>query len=805
MPNAVKNYLRFAGGINTEASLINFPDGFSVDEENYTLLKDGSRRRRPGLQLEAGGQNHTLGYTLASGGAVRSFDWENVSGDPSLNFICVQVGAVLHFYRDVDIPSVNKADSQIDLTLYAISGATAEQIASNPVDCAYGRGNLFVTHRFVQPFWVKYSIVDDSFTVILINIEERDFEGVDDGYSNSAQPTSAISSHTYNLYNRGWTAAQISAFQTSQGSQPSKAMIPWLGLQRQTATGVFDGDGVRQFSPTKLVQELFQDASAPQGHFIRNPFNTVFSANSGALTDYAITTWTISGTGPGSQTVTVTTSGNHGLSNGNPVKIEGASSFYLSTFGGGGFPDFNYNYFSIDGEYTVSGVTATTFQITVTFVSDFALWANQYSTLGTATTANITNPGGAVYASRFKTVAFFAGRVWYAGAPSEKLSTKLFFSQVIESDAQYGKCYQIADPTDERISDLVPSDGGVITIPEAANVMKILAYESFLLVFASNGVWAIGPGDTGYFTATSYSVRKITDSGAAGPGAVILSDNIPMYWNLTDIYAITPDENSGFMVARNVSQNVINTLFNSISQASKSTAQAVFDDLNKKVYWLYSTDASVPYNYNKALIFDTRLGAFTKDGFAGDAATGFVASIFTTKQGLDSRKIKFVTITGNRTVLTIAELSNTTDYKDFNLTEPACYLVTNHEMFGDPASRKFGNYVYVFSNKTETGYVPVGLEFSPIRPSSTLLQARWDWADRGISGKWGQQQEVYRHRRLYVPADPSTDTYDNGEPMLVTKNLIRGTGKSLSLKFSAGPGKDSWIAGWQILADSVRT
>ena len=815
MPNVQKAYINFARGLNTEASLINFPDGFSSDEENYSLLINGSRRRRMGLALEADGSNYTLGYGYAAGDAVRSFDWENVAGNPSLNFIIVQVGYYLHIYRDIDVASNNKSSTSVDLRTYKISGATDAQVAQSPVDASYGRGHLFVTHRYLNPFWIKYTSSTDTFTITVITVEERDFEGVDDGYSNSAQPSSAVTSHTYNLKNRGWTDAQITAFQTSQSKQPSKAMIPWLGLERPlqtygsgaTQTAVYNEDGVRQFSPAKLVAELFQDASAPQGHFIRNPFDTTATPISGPTTDYAISTWTISGTGSGSQTITVTTSGNHGLSNGNSVQISGTQAYYISTFGSGGFPDFYVPFYSFDGVYTVSSVTSNTFQITVTFVDDFSVWADQYTSLGTVITSSATNPQGSVSGSRFKTVTFFAGRVWYAGAESEKLSTRIYFTQIIESDAQYGKCYQVADPTDERISDILPSDGGVIVIPEAANIVRIIPYGASILVFASNGVWQIGPGSDGYFTATGYSVRKVTDSGTASPGSIVMADNVPMYWGLTDIYAIVQDPNSGFLVARNVSQETINTLYNNISQDAKFVCQGVFDDLNKKVIWLYSYndgEALTDYTYNKALLFDTRLGAFTKYGFAHSLTTGYVGSVFVTKQGLGTRKVKYVSFTNSQATLVIAETRDFTTYQDFGVSEPECFLVTGYDTVDDAAAKKFAPYIYVFSNKTEEGYTAVGLEYAPIRESSTKMQARWDWADLSVAGKWGTEQEVYRHSRLYVPASPATDGFDDGVPLIVTKNKVRGTGRSLHLKFRAGAGKDSWLAGWQILYDRLR-
>lgn len=56
---------------------------------------------------------------------------------------------------------------------------------------------------------------------------------------------------------------------------------------------------------------------------------------------------------------------------------------------------------------------------------------------------------------------------------------------------------------------------------------------------------------------------------------------------------------------------------------------------------------------------------------------------------------------------------------------------------------------------------------------------------------------MYRHRRQYVPSS-TADTFADGQPVLVTKNKVRGRGRSLALKFTAGTGKDAWLIGWQI-------
>jgi len=43
----------FVGGILTEANPINYPVGYTLDEENFILERNGTRRRRPGIDIDS--------------------------------------------------------------------------------------------------------------------------------------------------------------------------------------------------------------------------------------------------------------------------------------------------------------------------------------------------------------------------------------------------------------------------------------------------------------------------------------------------------------------------------------------------------------------------------------------------------------------------------------------------------------------------------------------------------------------------------------------------------------------------------
>ena len=79
--------------------------------------------------------------------------------------------------------------------------------------------------------------------------------------------------------------------------------------------------------------------------------------------------------------------------------------------------------------------------------------------------------------------------------------------------------------------------------------------------------------------------------------------------------------------------------------------------------------------------------------------------------------------------------------------------------------------------------------------SSCKVQAQWNWSDSTSSGKWGNEFQAYKLLRNYVPTGVS-DTFDYGDKVIVTKNKLRGSGKTLSLYIKSEEGKDMKLLGW---------
>ena len=136
------------------------------------------------------------------------------------------------------------------------------------------------------------------------------------------------------------------------------------------------------------------------------------------------------------------------------------------------------------------------------------------------------------------TVTSYAQRVFYSGIESNvsggdsrspNYSGYVFFSKVIRSNEDLGVCHQEADPTDPGINDLIDTDGGSIQIPDITKIVKIVASQASILVFAENGVWEIY-GDTGGFIATSFQASKISTNGVFNPNAVVNVEHTSVLW-----------------------------------------------------------------------------------------------------------------------------------------------------------------------------------------------------------------------------------------------------------------------------------
>lgn len=803
-----KAYYSFVGGLNTEVSDLLFPDNMSKEEENFELLVNGSRRKRKGMQFEedAVSFNRVTPQTSLAPGrnpiriAYTEHSWRHVSGNPEINFVCQQIGSEILIFEDDRVTYSDKFKHRIMLSDFRAPNATENLVRVQPVQYASGRGDLVITGEFIEPLLVTYDQDADDFNEVIIPIRERDFFDADPTLAVEDKPATLTNEQLYDLLNRGWTNSLITAYETAQSEFPAKNQIPWLGLQE-------DSNGINQFVPAKLDAEYFKDVSSPRGHYLVNSFNNNEYFGSGGTATFGpfdITTWSISDTSIPDPIVTITTNTAHGFTASDKIEIVGQDAIWENILN---FVDT----YSFDGEYTViAAPTSTTFTIQIDFTpfNEFNVWVNQFFKLGqtrsafTRTGDNIVNTN-----RRFKACAFYAGRAWYAGCPAKGISSRLYFSQIVENLDQYGKCYQSADPTDKNIPDLIETDGGVINIPELGPVVRMVPFNESLLVFTEDGVWEISGGFREYFSALSYQVRKIADSKVYAPYGISMSEDKLFYAAGDGLHIIRLDPQAGILIDENISEERVQSLWMSMPGNNWAFVKSFYDPVKKRVWWLWNNEPGARFKYNYALIFDTRLLAYfqykfhtgtSEDGELGDY---YISGVSVPRFFCCQNEVvaKFLTVDTTENLsgrFWYSELLDETTWKDWDFDFVA-FLVTGAELFEDGSRRKQSPQITTFMRRTETGFEEIDGDLVPKNESGCFMRARWDWADSAESGKWSQSRQIYKHRRFWQPENDS-DPFENGHPVVVQRDTVRGSGRALSLEFRSEEGKPCELLGWSV-------
>lgn len=732
---ANKEYNTFVQGLITEASPLTYPENASIDEENFVLNRNGSRRRRQGMDYESG---YSLSSSILndyfSDQSVTIHKWSNADNNGLYQMAVVQVGATLHFY-DITASSISANKKSFTVDLNTFKTAYAINLGANPISTASGYGYLIVVSKDTEPFYIEYDVDTDTITTTQISLEIRDFIGVDDGLDIDENPTTLSSEHEYNLKNQGWLSSHITTY-FSTGVYPDN-----------TQTWILGKDSSDNFSAALLNKQSLGNTPAPKGHYIFDAF-----------------------------------------------------------------------------------------------------------TRDRATTSEISGLSTEIEQNRPSATAFYAGRIWYSGIVSKRtagpaLNGYIFYSQILEDISKVGKCYQESDPTSEYTSDLLPTDGGYIVLPEVGEILHMEVLRNSLVVFADNGVWQIhGDTDAG-FTADAYQITKITKIGAAGRRSIVIAEDVILYWADGGIYTLKPEQISQKLIPQNITQTTIQTLYNNISSVSRKYVVGNYDPINRRISWLYNGDSSYSGStyrnkYDTELVLDTTLTAFYKNTISSlTSYSPYVAGYITTPDlitadisynvvvgdvqvqvdtvdtqvslpspSLGSSSTKYLVVVpqsdNTNSKLTFGLYTNTSFYDwvtaDSTGVDYTSYLITGYELLGDSMRDKQATYLHLHFTRTETGFITSGSNLVLENPSSCKFQSRWEFSDSTNSGRWSDQFQGYRFNRIYVPSGAG-DTFDYGFSVISTKNKLRGKGKALSLYFTSEPGYDCEILGWAINYTGVKS
>jgi len=620
----VADFNTFVKGIITEASPLTYPENASLDEANFELLRNGSRRRRLGMDLEP------LHYTAQATGmnylddshGVNVYLWEAAGNKGGNNFIVTQVGTDIQFFaQDRDAASAHPIDAAtIRLTNFAAIPEYQTLIKDARVTFGNIKGYLLITGEYIDPIYCTFDPDSGTISSNKITIEIRDFLGLEDGFPVDYRPntTEMNNRHQYNLKNQGWTDSNIASFFTSESVYPSNADIQYLGK-----------DSTGAFTAAQLKQQFFGNTPAPKGAFKYNIFDRQYRDYEYDIVN-AITNITYD---DANNVMEITTSAGHGLVAGQDILLRGIKQTVTYTVTGPKFtrnitrdipPELdilNNKHFDVA---TIVSTTVFRINVNIDLSSEYTFANND----GSSGARGYAASGGSVVSytpadvieefqefRRFTAIAGYASRAWYSGINGGDYSNYVFYSQILEKPEQIGYCYQDADPTSEHVSDLVETDGGVIIIPEMNLCLALTPMGSNLFVFANNGVWRIS-GIDGTFTATSYKVEKVSSVGVEGQMTIVPTENMIYYFAKGGIYRILQDTVQGNYYSENISETTIQSLFNEIPKEAKDYIRGTYDPSSKIVEWMYMNDEDYlatdksRYCYNTFLRFDTVLQSF---------------------------------------------------------------------------------------------------------------------------------------------------------------------------------------------------
>ena len=731
----------FTGGLVTEFTNLETPPNTSPDIENFELNRDGSIRRRLGLDYE-------LGYALFDPPAAANnieppnptlYRWTTAGGVSDLTLVVIQFDNSLMFFNlDVEMLSADGYVGQITLTDF-------------PKDVRYGissvNGKLVVVAGISSVAVVNYS--SGSFTVTYDTIKTRDLWGIEgtdpEGvkYENDPLYRGSVQSaaHMYNLQNQSWGspksrdsdgvwAAPSDHYRINLGVYPSNSEQVWLGLQYKA-----DGSGnpTERYYPS-MSKDLFgTTALAAKGYFVIDAVNR------------------------GSSRVAAVAAHN--------ARYSGSTIGYTCP----SLPD-----------YTDGGATV---------------------------------------------LAEFAGRMFYGGftgatiggdARSPVLTDHVFFSQLVKTTKDLFECYQEGDPTSRDDSDLLETDGGFIRIAGADKIMSMVPLGSALVVVCSNGVWAISGGSDFGFSATNYRVDKLSSFGCISSGSVIEEKGRVYFWGEEGIFVVGITQVGDLEVA-SITRGRIDTYYQAIPVASRSSVTGLHDSFSGKIKWLYyvaddgfyelilDSDLKAIYPYKIYVPNDeVEVVGFTLTSpFSQTASVEEVFSVAdqvlsdTEEVVVDSSSVRSAVVSVKYLIkvgekYTFGYYRNTS-YRDFELydgvgVDAAAHVVTGTTSANDTSIRKQIQFLTV--NFRQTAYIGEGGSLE--NQTSCISRVQWDWANSADSLKWSATKQLYRN-----PKPQEVTNFD----IVTTRNMVRGQGRAFSVYFETEPYKDCHIAGWSVAVD----
>lgn len=804
MPNQPNISLQnnFIAGLKTEYTGLNFPENAATDAQNVIFSMIGEVFRREGFDYEANFVQTNINRTT---NAITTFLWENVGGDGQTKILVVQIGQNIYFFQSTNstiaspLSTTLLTASTFPLSTFVAAGGSYSN--SLEAQFAHGNGYLFIFHPNCDPVYCIFTPGSpNTVTPNLITMQIRDFLGVNPEPGNpkfSARPNTLNNEHNYNLQNQGWTAGvQWAANSSTQNFSVGGSTLSFNTGSYTFNVGLVNGVSAGQ-QVTLVVNGALSYINGGVGY--TSGYTSSNYTIAGSVTSYSNPNMTINvTTAPGvfqtiPGTIGAILSVSWYIQESNVVNT--INTFYS---GVGVYPSNTDIWFEFKNTSNVFSPATTVANVSLSNApapkGHFILNAFNQQRSATAGIPSLTDVKTTV---RPRTGCWFQGRVWYGGVDAAQNAAgdqvyytwteNLYFSQIITTPTEFGFCYQENDPTDETLFDLLPTDGGVITIQGSGAIYKLFPVQNGLVVFAANGIWFITGSQGIGFSANDFTVTKLSGVRSISGTSFVNVQGWPVFWNEEGIYEVTPNPQGQGLTVNNICVGTILSFYQNIPLQSKKYARGDYNPINFELQWCYrSTNESTVtdrYQFDTVLILNTFTKAFyyyTLSSVGG--TTPFIHDIryISGPGGSTSPSPVFkylcsALISGNYQ-FTFAEERDSTNWVDWHSSTGSqsytSYFITGYQLHAKAISKWQPVYLNLFLRNSVT--------------NSYSVQGRWEFAISGNSGRWSTSQVT----------NDNSNTANFG--MIRRRYKIRGHGYALQYKVTSISGKNFDIMGWSV-------
>jgi hypothetical protein len=735
-------YTSFIRGLITEASPFTYPENASLEEVNFVLNTDGSRKRRLGMDYEED-------YSLVDTGVdvtnpqvhVSSFAWPAVANRGDLEFSVVQIGNKLYFYKTNNgAISANPVNSGTPIT---ISGNATEAMS---VAAAYGK--LIVAHGTQEVSVLSYNPITDVISVAVQRLRVRDLFGLADGLEIDERPATLSVEHEYNLRNQGWPTSfnctsDLSANTTTDpipftfthiAAYPSNADIIWAA-KASSATAV---SAVNSYYPKELQKIAFGTTRAPLGSKILDVFNRGADRGVGLPADQSEGGVVSVASYAGRVFYAVRETGTSGFDANSPSI--GTMVFYSQA---------KDNVKSLVSCYAEADPTSEQISDPIATDGGFVTIPDMGQVL------RLMTMGQSLF-------VFCTNGVWEIHGGEESFSA--------------------TNQNVTKTTDIAPS-----------STRSIVYAEDSIAFWSQTGIYRISRNDltlrgsNNDLTAATIQTFYDDIDDKAKTEAVGVYDPFTRSFRWLYRDAVLP--NAAFFNKELVFDVLLNAFY--VFEIKVPTFTYPFVAGYAPLNNILSVDIT-----NSVIITS---GSPSTDYDVLAVSDDVVVSPLTS-ESIYKSSIKYLTLlqTAGTHKFTFSHYRDKTftDWKTFNGVgvDAEARMLSGAATGGSAMVKKAIDYIYVYMKRTEVGLDNAG---AFIDPSSCLIQIRWDWVNSSSAGRWSREFEAYRLPRIFMfDADAA---FDYGYTTVITKNRLRGSGQALSFVLKTKPKHNCHIYGWGIM------